>query len=309
MGLNLLGADEVKRIALHVLESDGVTVERRLVGFGNENWRVRESGGSRYVLKVGDRGNEAKWRSSHVAYGLAAAAGVPVPELVHVGEFDGYLVRIFTWIDGLTAIDLAGDAVRRGRLVRSVGDAVHTLHSIEREGFSSRLDGSAPSFPTWRGYIEYRLRQIRARCEITQAVDDGLLNQACQAATDLAAEVTDSADAVLCHRDLHPDNLIVDTDGTLIGIVDWDGAEAWDRAGDWFKLEFELLRVCPDGEDDLLAAYLDGGEVPPKWTERRHLVHLVEALNILPNAISQAWDTDFSDRAKAHLINLVARAG
>ena len=308
MGLTQLGAVEIERIARRVLQSNGVTVEREHAGFGNENWKVRDSSGSRYVLKVADRGNEAKWRSSHAAYGLAAAAGVPVPELAHVGEYQDHLVRIFTWIDGLPATDVARDPARRSRLLRSLGEAVRTLHSVQRGGFSSRLDGSAPLFPTWKGYMEYRLEQIRVRCEATRAVDDGLLNKVCLAASDLAAEVNDSAEAVLCHRDLHPGNLIVDADGTLIGIVDWDAAEAWDSAGDWFKLEFDLLRLCPEGENTLLAAYFDGDEIPPKWAQRRRLVHLVEALNILPNAISQMWDKSFADRARRHLIDLSSAA-
>lgn len=56
-----------------------------------------------------------------------------------------------------------------------------------------------------------------------------------------------AVDGRLCHRDLHPGSFIVDTDGTLLRIIDWDTAEAWDPAGDWFKLEFELLRISHSG--------------------------------------------------------------
>lgn len=302
------GADEVERLAQRLLDSDHVAVEHHPVGFGNENWKLHGAGGRRYLLKVGDRANEAKWKSSHAAYALAAAAGVPVPELVHVGELGDHLVRIFTWIDGHRGTEVAADSIRSARFLRTVGEAVRAMHNVERHGFSSRLDGSAPSFGAWEDYIDYRLSQIRARCEATEAVEDDLLDRVCALAQDLAAEVNDVAEAVLCHRDLHPDNLIVDADGTLIGIVDWDGAEAWDRAGDWFKLEFELLAAHPEGEDILVAAYLDAGEVPKRWDQRRRLVHLVEALNILPNAVSQAWDTEFVDRARAHLLDVVGRS-
>ena len=304
----MLGVKEVEHLARQVLGADLVMIEHHPVGFGNENWALGDAGGCRYVLKVGDRGNEAKWRSSHDAYRLAAAVGLPVPDLVHVGEFEDRLVRIFTWIEGHSATEVAGDPVRSARFLASVGEAVRTLHSVRRDSFSSRLDGSAPSFAAWKDYIDHRIGQIRARCRATQAVDRGFLDRVCEVAADWAADVDDSAEAVLCHRDLHPDNLIVDADGTLIGIVDWDAAEAWDRAGDWFKLEFDLLRAHPDGEDALLAAYVGDGEVPPMWTQRRRLVHLVEALNILPNAISQAWEPDYADRARGHLIDLVAEA-
>src|SRR5436190_8129084 len=165
MGPKLLGVDAVERLARRVLASDRVTVEHHPVGFGNENWKLHDPGSGRYVLKVGDRDNRAKWNSSHAAYEVAAAVGLPVPALVHVGEFEDRLVRIFTWIDGHSAADVAGDSVRSARLLRSVGAAVRKLHSVRRDGFSSRLDGSAPSFAAWKDYVEYRLGQIRRRCE------------------------------------------------------------------------------------------------------------------------------------------------
>lgn len=174
--------------------------------------------------------------------------------------------------------------------------------------FSSRLDGSAPSFGAWSSYIDYRLGQIRGRGEATEAVDTHVLDQACDVATALAAEVNDSAEAVLCHRDLHPGNLIVDDHGTLVGIIDWDAAESWDRAGDWFKLEYELLQAHLDSEGLLLAAYLRDDELPPQWSERRRLVHIIETLNILPNALSEGWATDFTERARTHLDHVLFRA-
>lgn len=300
------GAARVERLARDVLGSGRVEVERHPVGFGGENWKLRDGDGRRYVLKIGDVANQAKWRSSHVAYDLAADAGLPVPELVHEGELDDALVRVFTWIEGQSAATIAADDRARGaRLLRSVGGAVRRLHAIGRDRFSSRLDGSAPSFAAWQDYVEHRLPQIRGRCESTGAVDAAVLDRACAAAAALAAEVSDHAEPVLCHRDLHPDNLIVDGDGALVGIIDWDAAEAWDRAGDFFKLEFELLRAHPGSEGVLVDAYLGDDEVPARWSERRRLVHILEALNILPNAVSRGWETDFADRARTHLLRLL----
>lgn len=293
---------EVERLARDVLGSSRVEVEHHPVGFGGENWKLRDGNGHRYVLKIGDAANQAKWRSSHIAYELARDAGLPAPELVHDGELDEHLVRVFTWIDGHSAATVAADdPVRSDRLLRSVGEAVRTLHTIERDRFSSRLDGSAPSFVAWQDYVGHRVQQIRARCESTGAVDGALLDRACAAAVGLAAAVDDSAQPVLCHRDLHPGNLVVDDEGALVGIIDWDAAEAWDRAGDWFKLEYELLRVHPGGEARLAAAYFGDEEVPPKWSERRRLVHILEALNVLPNAVARRWENDFADRARSHL--------
>lgn len=307
MGQTLASAGSIERLARDVLGSTPVDVEHHPVGFGGENWKLRDDAGRRYVVKIGDWTNEAKWRSSHVAYELATAAGLPVPELVHQGELDAHLVRIFTWIDGQSAMTVEpDDPARSAHLLGSVGEAVRTLHSIKRDGFSSRLDGSSPSFASWKDYIDYRLSQIRRRCEATAAVDTHVLNHACDVATALAAEVNDSAKPVLCHRDLHPGNLIVDDDGALVGMIDWDAAESWDRAGDWFKLEYELLRAHPDGEALLAVAYLGDDEVPQQWNERRRLVHIIETLNILPNAMLKGWTTDFAERARSHLDQLLS---
>lgn len=230
---------------------------------------------------------------------------MPVPELVHVEDHDDHLLRIFTWIDGHRARELVGDDVRSARFLRSVGVVLRRLHAVGLPGFSSRLDGSAPRFGAWQDYVSHRVTQVRARCEATRAVDPELLDRVTTMATDLAIAVSDSAEPVLCHRDLHADNLIVSDTGALIGILDWDGAEAWDRAGDWFKIEFELLRLLPDPGHTLAAAYLDGEPAPTQWLLRRRLVHLLEALNILPNATTNQWDAGFADRARAHLADLL----
>ena len=303
MRRSVAGIDQVLALAQDALRSDGLSAEHHPVGFGNENWRLHDTDGSCFVLKIGDSGNAAKWSSSHVALELAQAAGLHVPRLVHLGELDGHLVRIFTWIDGETATSIQPGTDKSERLLRTTGAAVRALHAVGRYSLSSRLDGSAPTFSSWRAYVDHRLTQIRSRCEETGAVEPALLDRACGLATALAADVDGSAAAVLCHRDLHPDNLIVDSDGALIGIIDWDAAEAWDRAGDWFKLEFDLLAAHPDGSEILHDAYFGADPLPDKWAERRRLVHLIESLNILPNAVTQDWTDEFSSRARAHLLD------
>lgn len=300
-----MSADHVERLGRRILGSDGLMAEHHPVGFGNENWVLRDTDGSRYVLKLGDRTNAAKWQSSHVALELASTAGLRVPEIVYLGELEGRLVRIFTWIDGETAASVPPGTKQSARLLQTVGASVRALHAVKREAFSSRLDGSSPAFNTWKSYIDHRLVQIRARCVDTGAVDPALLDRACRVAADLATQVNESAEAVLCHRDLHPDNLIVDSEGNLNGVIDWDTAEAWDRAGDWFKLEFDLLKAHPDGADVLLGAYLESDPVPDRWADRRRLVHLIESLNILPNAVAQGWSNEFSNRAKTFLDDLI----
>ena len=245
MRRSVAGIDQVLALAQDALRSDGLSAEHHPVGFGNENWRLRDTDGSWYVLKIGDSGDAAKWRSSHVALELAQAAGLhaaparpprraerPLGADLHLDrrrDGDRYPAR-----DGQERAAAANDRRRGSR----------TAHRRTRlvQLSARRIGADVRDLPA---YVDLRLTQIRSRCEETGAVEPALLDRACGLATDPAADVDGSAEAVLFHRDLHPDNLIVDSEGALIGIIDWDAAEAWDRAGDWSSSSSTFWPLTP----------------------------------------------------------------
>ena len=65
-------------------------------------------------------------------------------------------------------------------------------------------------------------------------------------------------------------------------IVDWDMAEAWDAAGEWFKLELFLFDQLPQTRAAFESAY--DAAAPTVDAERRRLVLLMESLNVVANA-------------------------
>jgi serine/threonine protein kinase len=174
---------------------------------------------------------------------------LPVPNLVHFSGNELGVVRVFEWIDGQHPTSLTGQPGKVRRFAAELATALAALHAIDMRGFSSRLDGSAPSFPRWRDYVDYRLGQIRERSAAKDALDESTLDRACEAIARLAAEVDDSVVPSLCHRDLHPNNLLVNAEGDLVAVLDWDMAEVWDAAGEWFKLEVMLFPVVPGMEE------------------------------------------------------------
>jgi len=275
------------------------------VSYANETWRVVTDAGARYVIKIGPLGLEAKWRSAHRALALAESVGVPVAPLVRSAPHAGLLVRVFEWIEGQPPDPgaLGDDGVRR--LFTDLGAALRALHAIDLDAFSSRLDGSAPSFPRWPDYLEYRLAAIAARCRATHALDEDELNRVCSAVNRLASAVGDHAQPTLCHRDLYAENLLVDLAGRLVAILDFDTAEAWDCAGEFDKLDRLLIPAFPGARRWFDDAYREGRPCPPLWDERVRLVALVEALNTLPNAITAGWSSDYADDARRRMRALV----
>ncbi len=305
MPSQLLSSDAAQSIALDLI-GEPVTVRRHPIGFGNENWVVRTSDGTcRWMLKIADPANEAKWRSAHLAMDLARSVGVPVPELVHVERHDDVLLRVFTWIEGRAPADVIDDNTRRDRFVQSLAEAIRALHTIDTGEFSSRLDGSSPRFEQWSGYLTHRFGQVRQRCMNVDAVDSGTLERAGQLIHRLADSVSSYARPTVCHRDLHADNLLVSASGELVGVIDWDAAESWDPAGEWFKLTWMLAESLNLDIDTLACAYLTNDIDRVLWNERVQVVDVIETLNTVANALVQGAE-DFETRARRRLTSLLA---
>ena len=256
-------------------------------GHGNRTWLVTDDGGDRFVLKVGPLRAAAKWRSANEGRELAAAIGVPSPRLRRFLELPTALVRVFDWIDGDPAARIASDPAAAARFGSELGHAVARLHELHPEQFSSRLDESAPAFTTWDAYVAHRLAEVRRRCEAAASPEPSVVERAAAAITDLASAVSTAARPTLCHRDLHPDNLLVDDRGALVAILDWDMAEVWDQAGDSFKLRSRLFPEIPGSEDAFTSTYLAAHPELPRWEERTRLVDLLETLNSVANAALQ----------------------
>ena len=296
-----MSAADVSAAACSLLDVRITEVAALPVSYANETWRVVTDAAAQYVVKIGPLGFEAKWRSAHRALDLAASAGVPVAPLVRSAALDGRLVRAFEWIEGCCPDpEVLGDGGVR-RLFTDLGTAVRAMHEIELDAFTSRLDGSAPSFGRWSDYLDHRLVAIAARCRATGALDEDELDRGCSTVRRLAAAVGDRARPALCHRDLYADNLLVDPTGRLVAVLDFDTAEAWDPAAEFDKLDRLLLSAFPGARHRFDAAYREGRPVPPLWDERVRLVALVEALNTLPNAIRAGWASQYADDARRRM--------
>jgi aminoglycoside phosphotransferase (APT) family kinase protein len=292
---------EVVALARDVLGDAVVRIERVPVGFGSENWRVVTKGGV-FVLKVGPPESAAKWNSTRRAHEIASDVGLPIHRLVHFSASDVTVVRVFEWVDGLHPTSLSGQPEKLERFAVDLATSLARLHTVEMSGFTSRLDGSAPLFGRWRDYVAYRLGQIRVRSMARNALDPSTLDRACEVISGLAAEVDHVVQPSLCHRDLHPDNLLVNAEGRLVAVLDWDMAEAWDAAGEWFKLELHLFPSVPGVEAPFTRAYRAAIEEDlPLWDRRTRLVSLMESMNTVANVAHVPGQAEYAAQARTKL--------
>jgi aminoglycoside phosphotransferase (APT) family kinase protein len=201
------------------------------------------------------------------------ARGVPVPEYLHVGAFDGGT--------------LSAQRRLRGRSEDNPSPAV--VESMARcIAAKAGVAGPPPAAdqPTWGAFI------VRA---LTVGLDGWAMHEPLRTGGRRSAAVLDRAEAVgagadpgwfpddgLVHRDLHTDNVLVD-DGALSGIIDWEEACAGDHRFDLVAFAFDL-----DGHDQPIWDLVDAaGFAPPVL--RAYVAFLV--LKCTASAIlHHAWD-------------------
>jgi Ser/Thr protein kinase RdoA (MazF antagonist) len=154
-------------------------------------WRVR-TGYADYALKelFSDPPSEAVIRQEQA---FAAAARIAAGHKSRTGHYavaapDGAWLRAFEWID-LRPVDLENPATPA-----DLGVLLARLHRYAPKA-TAEVAGGPPD--PWYDTV---LESDYAVAEVTRA---------------------DPAEMVLCHRDLHPENVLADPSGALV-VVDWD---------------------------------------------------------------------------------------
>ena len=290
-----------------------VRVEHHAVGWGNENWRITTTDGDRFIAKFGPPDSWPKWSATHGVYEAAAMVGVPVPTLVHAHashpDVDGWVVRVFTWIDAIGAdtVLTGADASTVSTFFEALGAVLARLHTLPAAGFGSRLDGSKPLFDSWASYIEWRFPAIDERARAAGAYAPGELESYRDLLFDLAAAVAPACQAVVCHRDVYLDNVLVHGDGSIAALIDFDGAEPWDAASDTSKLRWLVFPEFAGSERAWRRGYFGESNAPADWERRVVVAELLELMNAVPNAVATGA-ADFEASARRRLAEVVDSA-
>lgn len=249
--------------------------------------------GDHYAYRVSYPGRELLFRAAADATGddymlaeqalvaRAAAAGVPVPRILHTCAEAGAPLRwqLMEFIAAPSWRDLLDGPGLGAAEAAALGRALRRLHRVRLDGYgfidTGRLRaGGDPRglWPTYRDYV-----QMRLDAHLAYVADHGLLAPAeAHRAGDLLALLADRCDpgpAVLVHRDPAPWN-ILGGPGTIAALIDWDDAVAGDGADD---LALVRCLLPPEFTAALEAAYWDGDH-PPAGHEPRVRLHQLRNL-------------------------------
>lgn len=201
---------------------------------------ISTSGSSNWVFRLGDELavrlprtdgyvpdllNEVRWLP-HIADKLPA----PVPRVVAVGDPSEQFPHpwtIVSWVAG----DLPGtlDAAQQARLAVTLGGFLRTLHAIDTDGASA---GSAdwgyrcgePVTDAIDGWAD------RAAAELADLFDERAVREAWRLLRDVPPATEPPC---LVHCDVSAENVLVRSDGSLAGVIDFGGMGVGDRSIDF----------------------------------------------------------------------------
>jgi Ser/Thr protein kinase RdoA (MazF antagonist) len=254
--------DELMGYVRHAFGWDAeVAVSAGPRGALGQIWRL-EAGPARYALKeiFAEPPSEALIAAELAFAGRAASAGVRLPAS-HPDRDGRYLLttphgtwlRLYDWLD-LRPVDLAAPA--------TPGDLGALLAALHRGAPAMTSEpGGGPPDP-W--YERLPDPHALARAAESGAVWADRLAGRLTTLAELGAAVapSDPAALIVCHRDLHPENVLADPSGALV-VVDWDNLGPADPARELARALFDWF--CEEPLFDLgamramYAAYLRAG--------------------------------------------------
>ncbi len=276
--------DELEGLAARHVPGEGpLHIARLRKGLINETYRVVRDGKG-FAVRVAAAnpqhlGVDREWEARLL--GAAVAADL-APAVVYCDPEHGILITL--WIEGLP---WSPKDARRAAGIERIAGLMRRIHAL-------RVPAPARVMSPARWIDYYSGAAPRAPTPLRQA-----------AAAQLAAlTALPCADTVVCHSDLHVDNLI-DRDGSLV-LLDWEYAHAseplWDLAGWSANNDFE-----PELRHELLAGYLGRPPTRGEALRLKRLGWLYDYVCLLWSELYLSLPRDAAPDATAHA-QVAARA-
>lgn len=219
-------------------------------GLSNDVLEVAHAEGE-FVVRIGrvpEKLNayiKEQWAMKH-----AAQAGVPVPEVLEVGnEAIGrpYMVaRRVEGVPGTAHPDRAG-------VLRQLGALAARVHGVKTSGFGGTFDWSHNRLSHNATLAAFLAREIDVASRLATLKRHRLLDAArlARLATACRSLARRRVPSVLNHGDLRLKNVLVDPKGRVAALIDWDEAvgapPAWDLAIALHDLDVEGKQAFAEG--------------------------------------------------------------
>lgn len=234
----------------HHLGKSPKRVEPARGGLSNDVLEVTHAEGE-FVIRIGRVPEKLNaYIKEQWAMKRAAEAGVPVPEVLEVGnEAIGRPYMVSRRVDGQPGFAHPD----RLAILRQLGELAGRVHTVATTGFGATFDWSHNRLshnPTMRDFLAREIEVDRriATLKRHRMIDAKQASKLATACRSLGARRRQS---VLNHGDLRLKNVMVDDKGRVVALIDWDEAiaavPAWDLSIALHDLDVEEKQAFADG--------------------------------------------------------------
>jgi len=260
-----------KRIVQRYFGAPAGRIVYRSSGLTNYVFAVNHVEGQ-FVIRISPEPQRiGAFRKEWWAARQARTAGIPSPDILAVGNDVGPEPYMITRrVSGAEATYHP----KRLRIIREMGRFGELINSIQTNGFGSNFDWNpdGSKIPTWSEYLdqEYRVAQRLEFFATHRILPEAELNK-------LSAIIDETRNAeirpALNHSDLRLKNVIVDDDGAITAIIDWE--ECLSAVAPQWELSIALHDLSIDEKH----AFLEGYGLPLEHLTE--MAPLIKAFNIL----------------------------
>ena len=202
-----------------------VTKITPIIGRGTVNkvYAVETPSG-KVIVRLNNEDPASRFEKEKWCMGKASEIGIHVPQLLSVGEKDGYGFTIMEFIDGVPGDE--ADFIQRPLIWRELGRYARKIHSIPVAGlgleFADMTEGDSEKH--WQDYINYNIESLTPEDKL---IELGVLNlESSKKVKELFEKFkTKKFTFGLNHGDLSLKNTILGKDGNVY-LIDWGCAEA-----------------------------------------------------------------------------------
>ncbi len=272
-------------------------IVRQAGGLSNAVFLVDNAAGQ-FAVRLSDAaGRIAAYRKEQWAVALARGAGVPTPEIMVVGDT---LVPCAYMIARRIAGHEASHHPRRLSVLRELGRWAATINGIATVGWGGAFDEARGRVARHDGWSDYVRDELHLEPRLATLAGHGMV--APPRIARLRAVIGAAADryprASLNHGDLRLKNVLVDDDGAINAIIDWE-TSASHLAPAW-ELSLALHDLAIDAKHEFLAGY---GMQPAALLELAPLMKAFNIVNYAPEVrrAAAAGDSATLDRLRMRL--------
>ncbi len=224
-------SQEAARLMRQVLDGP-IRLERIPIGVMTQKFAVTDVAGARYILRI-----YPEYRSDVVRYEpdllrRCRDAGTRVAEVIadsRTGPATSFSYMIYRMVPGerLTLHLPALTASAKDRLAREIAEQLELMAGITMTGYGDLQDSHTSKRASWRGFLEDAFRQGIAAVQRLALLPLDLIERL-QKVEGCSDSFPVSPAPGLVWSDVSTDNILVDSDGRLMGLIDFESCLAGD---------------------------------------------------------------------------------